>query len=107
MTRNSVGPHDIPEDTGPAGLVGWIGEDLLRALVLRLTLLVAVVAMIAGATIDDAPDALRAAAVVAGGAGILVVLSGPLAGWPRRRQWWTLAVVLPLCGVLLAVLLAR
>lgn len=107
MSGDRHDPHQIPDDTGRGGLVAYIGEDVLRGLTLRLTLLVTALTLLAAGTVGAAPDPARTAGLVVGGAGFLLVLVAVLSGWRRSRQWVVLLVVLVASGSALGVLLAH
>lgn len=100
-------PHDIPDDTTALGLVGWIGESLLRSFALRLAALTSLLTVpITVAVSDGAPVPARVGLVLVGVVSALALLHSQLAAWPRSRQWTLIAAVLavtvPACIYLLS-----
>lgn len=106
VTREHLDPHDIPDDAGASTTAAFIGEDVARQLVVRLTLFVALLGVLAGAA-TDADQGVRTAAVVVGLVGVLALLVSALGRWRRTRQWVLTLVVLVASGSLLAVMLVQ
>lgn len=102
MTRRSLHPRSIPDDTTSAGVIGWIGESIARSLVLRLSALTALLGALIGAMSPEAPPASRAAAIILGLAGASALLITQWVGWPRGRQWGLITCVLVVTGALFA-----
>jgi hypothetical protein len=98
-------PHDIPDDTTPRGVLGWIAESMLRSLALRTAALAAMLGILFAAVADDAPTLARVGLVFLGSLSTFALLHSQLAAWPRPRQWTLIVTVLmlsiPACVYLL------
>ncbi|WP_228943134.1 hypothetical protein [Nocardioides sp. Leaf374] len=106
MARPPLDPDQIPDDASGRDLAGYVGEDVGRQLALRVAAFVALLCALGGAT-TDADDTVRAGGLVAGALGALALLVAGLGRWRRARQWLLVAVVLLVCGGLLAVMLGQ
>ncbi|MEI2713988.1 MAG: hypothetical protein V9G04_12050 [Nocardioides sp.] len=100
--RHPLDPHEIPDDADGGDLGAYIGEDLGRIMMLRVAVTVAIIGLVAGAMSESATPALKTACMVAGCAGVVLLLVAQLFRWPRRIQWFTIGGVMVACAGLLA-----
>ena len=96
-------PLEIPDDTGKAGLVGWMLESVARSIALRLAGIVALLAAIVAALSTDAPAGWRVAAILLGVGLTFALLVSQLGSWRRGRQWLLIVVTGLSAAALLAV----
>lgn len=106
MDHTARDPHDLPDDADVGDLAAYVGEDVGRQIVVRLTLGVIALALLAGA-FSEAADAVRVAAIAVSSVGLLLVVVAGLARWSRGRQWCVLALVLATTTPLVVVMLAQ
>ncbi len=101
MSKQPLDPHEIPDDAGAGDLAAYIGEDIGRILMLRVAALAGVLAIVAGAMSESASSGLQTACIVAGGAGLGLLLIAQLFRWRRSRQWTAILLVTVVCAALL------
>ncbi|CAB4695008.1 MAG: hypothetical protein F2667_03340 [Actinobacteria bacterium] len=106
MDRRATDPNQLPPDAEGRDLATYVGEDIGRQFMLRLSVFVALLCLLGGATTDAEP-AVKAAGASAGGLGAFLLLIAGLSRWQRPRQWTLLLLVLGVCGALLAVMLVQ
>lgn len=102
MAREYRDPQQIPDDADGRDLAAYVGEDIGRVLMLRVAVGAAVITIVAGLMSESATEALKTACLVAGGAGIALLLLAQLFSWRRTRQWLVILTVTLVCVGLLA-----
>jgi len=106
MSRPPLDPNEIPEDSSAGVVAAYIGEDISRIIMLRVSAFAGAVAIVAGLFSHSAPAGLKAACIASGSVGLAVLLAAQLFRIRRSRQWVVIFTVLLVCGsMLLAVLL--